>query len=361
MFASLPTRVSFRLSGSAGEPVENPRPKNRLPMNDSQPVRGLGLCSGGLDSILSALVLRDQNIAVEWVAFETPFFAADKARAAAGRTGVPLTVRDITPVYLEMLRNPRRGFGKNMNPCLDCHTLMFRLAGEMMTEGGFDFLFSGEVLGQRPMSQNRNSLRYVEKHSGYEGYVLRPLSARELPETIPERDGRIDRDRLLGIVGRGRKDQIALARQYGVTEYPAPAGGCLLTDRRFSARLRDLFERNPDPPPARIHLLRHGRHFRLDDGGRAVVGRDKADNAGMMEHYDRSVHIYLKTRGFPGPVALIPDPASEADARQAAAICAGYGRAPADAPVSVKVVRPDRREMIEVIPMPADEARRRLI
>lgn len=327
----------------------------------SQPVRGLGLCSGGLDSILSALVLRDQGIEVEWISFETPFFTADKARAAADQTGVPLRVRDITPIYLDMLRNPKRGFGRNMNPCLDCHTLMFQLAGVEMARSGFDFLFSGEVLGQRPMSQNRNSLRYVEKHSGYDGYVLRPLSALRLPPSVPEQDGRVDRERLLGITGRGRKDQIALARRYGVADYPAPAGGCLLTDKRFSMRLRDLFARESDPPVSRIHLLRYGRHFQLHDRARVVVGRDKADNTGLMAHYDRSAHIFLKTRGFPGPVGLVPDPVDADGVRRAAAICAGYSRAPAGTPATVKVVAPDDRWMIEVVPLPPAESRRLLV
>lgn len=327
----------------------------------SQPVRGLGLCSGGLDSILSALVLRDQGVDVEWISFETPFFAADKARAAAEQTGVPLRVRDITAVYLDMLRNPKRGFGRNMNPCLDCHTLMFQLAGEEMERSGFDFLFSGEVLGQRPMSQNRNSLRYVEKHSGHDGYVLRPLSALRLAPTVPETDGRVDRDRLLGITGRGRKDQIALAEKYGVADYPAPAGGCLLTDRNYSIRLRDLLEHDPDPVPSRLHLLRYGRHFRLDDRARVVVGRDKNDNAGIMGQYDRSVHIYLKTRNFPGPVAVIPDPADAGAVREAAAICAGYSRAAKEETAEVTVFAPDGRERIRVVPMPPAEARGRMI
>lgn len=327
----------------------------------SQPVRGLGLCSGGLDSILSALVLRDQGVEVEWISFETPFFAADKARAAADQTGVPLRVRDITPIYLDMLRHPKRGFGRNMNPCLDCHTLMFQLAGEEMKRSGFDFLFSGEVLGQRPMSQNRNSLRYVEKHSGFDGFVLRPLSALRLEPTIPETDGRVDRDRLLGIAGRGRKDQIALAEAYGVTEYPAPAGGCLLTDRNYSLRLRDLLDRDPDPPPTRIHLLRYGRHFRLTDTARLMVGRDKADNIGIMGLYDRSRHIYLKTRGAPGPVALIPDPVGPAEIREAASVCAGYSRAAKEETAEVTVFDSEGRERIRVAPMPAAESRRRMV
>ena len=139
-----------------------------------------------------------------------------------------------------MLKAPNCGYGKHMNPCLDCHALMFRMAGEVMKAKGFDFLFSGEVLGQRPMSQTRPSLRYVEKHSGYDGYILRPLSAKRLEKTIPEKEGRVEREALLGIAGRSRKEQIQLARHFHLTDYPAPAGGCLLTDKGYANRLRDL-------------------------------------------------------------------------------------------------------------------------
>jgi tRNA U34 2-thiouridine synthase MnmA/TrmU len=195
-----------------------------------QTVRALGLCSGGLDSMLSALVLRRQGIHVEWISFETPFFSADKARRAANQTGIPLHVQDITDEYLVMLQAPPAGFGKNMNPCMDCHALMFRKAGFFMQAHGFDFLFSGEVLGQRPMSQTAPSLRYVEKHSGFDGKILRPLSARRLPETDMERQGLVDRNRLLDLSGRSRKPQMALAAEFGIGAYPSPAGGCLLTD-----------------------------------------------------------------------------------------------------------------------------------
>src|SRR5210317_1475360 len=179
----------------------------------NKPVRALGLCSGGLDSMLAGLVLRDQDIDVAWVTFETPFFNAAKARKASNMTGIPLTVKPIFNVYMKMLKNPPAGYGKHMNPCMDCHTLMFKLAGELMQEKNFDFLFSGEVLGQRPMSQNKASLGYVEKHSGFKGYIVRPLSAKNLPLTIPEREGLVDRDRLLDISGRGRNRQIKLAEE----------------------------------------------------------------------------------------------------------------------------------------------------
>ena len=268
-------------------------------------VRALGLCSGGLDSILAGLVLRQQGIAVEWVTFETPFFSAGKAREAARITGIPLRVERITEIYLPMLRNPAIGYGKNMNPCMDCHTLMFRLAGQRMRSEGIDFLFSGEVLGQRPMSQSKTSLRYVEKHSGFEGYILRPLSAKRLPVTIPEASGLVDRERLLDLSGRSRKPQIALAKAFGVTEYPAPAGGCLLTDPNYSRRLKDLFDHQVEVREAELELLKYGRHFRLSDDAKIVVGRTKGENQKMIAHHDPGCDTLMKLKAYPGPTVLI--------------------------------------------------------
>ena len=220
-------------------------------------VRALGLCSGGLDSILSALVLRKNNVEVEWITFETPFFSPEKAIKASKTTGIPLIVKNITEEYLTMLKNPHCGYGRNMNPCMDCHSLMFRIAGGIMEESGFDFLFSGEVLGQRPMSQTLSSLRYVEKHSGYGGYILRPLSAKRLPVTIPEKKGLINRELLLGFSGRSRKPQAALAGEFGISDYPNPAGGCLLTDKGFSRRLKDLFEHQKYFSENELNILKY--------------------------------------------------------------------------------------------------------
>jgi tRNA U34 2-thiouridine synthase MnmA/TrmU len=183
--------------------------------NHENKVRALGLCSGGLDSILSAIVLKNQGIAVEWISFETPFFSSEKARLAASRLQIPLMVRNITRPYLAMLRDPPCGYGQHMNPCMDCHALMFHMAGEVMNDRKMDFLFSGEVLGQRPMSQTRSSLRYVEKHSGCREVIVRPLSAKLLEETLPEKKRLVDRSLLLGLSGRSRKPQIQLARAWG--------------------------------------------------------------------------------------------------------------------------------------------------
>lgn len=324
-------------------------------------VRALGLCSGGLDSILSALVLRDQGIAVEWIAFETPFFSAENARRASQQCGVPLRVRDITPIYLEMIKAPPAGFGKYMNPCMDCHSLMFRLAGDEMTRGGFQFLFSGEVVGQRPMSQTKPSLRYVEKHSGYDGDIVRPLSGRLLPETTPEKNGWIDRERLLDISGRGRKRQIALARQFGVHDYPAPAGGCLLADVGYSSRLRDYMAHNKNMTARALHLLKYGRHLRLSPTAKLIVGRNKRENDAIQGLMDPQVDVVFRTRDFPGPMCLMPDGGDPDTHPLSAAICAGYSKAPEGKPVSVSVSTANGDTVLTVVPAPTKENNDRLL
>lgn len=323
--------------------------------------RGLGLCSGGLDSILSALVLQKQGVYVEWVNFETPFFSSEKAGAASEITGVRLTVRNITPVYLDMLRDPKCGYGKNMNPCMDCHALMFSLAGAMMKEKGFDFLFSGEVLGQRPMSQTKNSLRYVEKNSGFDGYIVRPLSAKRLPETIPEKTGLLNRDMLLDLSGRSRKPQMKMAQELGITDYPAPAGGCLLTDKGYSIRLRDLFDHQNTYPERALHLLRYGRHFRPNDTAKIIVGRTRKDNENILKQYDPSLDTLIRMKSFPGPVVLIPRDASREMIRMGASLCVCYSKAPGNREAEVNIITPGNREVIRVSPADPEEMRQFLV
>ena len=311
--------------------------------------KGLGLCSGGLDSMLSGLVLREQGIHVEWLSFETPFFSSEKARKASKITGIPLSVQSITDLYLDMLKAPNCGYGKHMNPCLDCHALMFRLAGKIMKEKGFHFMFSGEVLGQRPMSQTRPSLRYVEKNSGADGYIVRPLSAKRLDETIPEKNGLINRDLLLGITGRGRKDQIKLAEHFGITDYPAPAGGCLLTDKGYSDRLRDLFKHQLQHTENELQILKFGRHFRINEQTKIIVGRTKADNQEITRYLNKDCDIIIKVHRYPGPVVVIPNGASKEMILLAASMCAGYSKAPGDMPVQVKVQDQAKQDVITVL------------
>ena len=319
--------------------------------NQENKVRALGLCSGGLDSILSAVVLGNQGIAVEWISFETPFFSSVKARRAAAQLHIPLIVQNITQPYLKMLRDPSRGYGKHINPCIDCHTLMFRLAGEVMKDRQMDFLFSGEVLGQRPMSQTRSSLRYVEKHSGYRDLIVRPLSAKLLEETLPEKKGLVDRSLLLGFSGRSRKPQIQLARTWGITDYPAPAGGCLLTESVYSNRLKDIFGHQKDCTENELHLLKYGRHIRLNEQIKIIVGRTLQDNITILDHHDPLLDMVLKTKQIPGPVVLVPLGAGNDEIHQAASICAGYSKAPENMEVAVEVVSPSDVSTLWVVGM----------
>ena len=319
------------------------------------------MCSGGLDSILAALVLRRQGTYVEWVTFETPFFSAQKARRAAQMTGIPLTIKNITSSYIKMLKNPPCGYGQHMNPCLDCHALMFRHAGKIMQDKGFDFLFSGEVVGQRPMSQTKPSLRYVEKNSGFDGYIFRPLSAKILPETIPERKGLLNREDFLDISGRSRKRQIDLARKFGVTDYPAPAGGCLLCDKIFSVRLKDLFKHSETSSETELHLLKYGRHFRPNQDMKIIVGRTQKDNENILKYYRPNKDTIIKVKNFPGPITLINHTDNREDILLAASICAGYSKAKETTPIDVSITTPSGKEIIKISPLAPSDARHLMI
>ena len=311
--------------------------------------------------MLAGLVLREQGIDVEWVTFETPFFNAAKARKASKLTGIPLTVKPIFNVYMKMLKDPPAGYGKYMNPCMDCHALMFKLAGELMQKKSYDFLFSGEVLGQRPMSQNKSSLGYVEKHSGFKGYILRPLSARNLPLTIPEKEGLVDRNRLLDISGRGRSRQIKLAEKFGVTDYPAPAGGCLLTDKNFTNRLKDLFKYQDECTEKELHLLKHGRHFRLNPDAKLIVGRTERDNQNILKYHNPAADTVIDVKDYPSPIALVPHGAKIDSIQLAAAICTGYSKAPKLSPVDVLVKTSGKKKVIQVIAILPEDVARMLI
>ena len=272
-------------------------------------VQAVGIFSGGLDSLLSVRLLMEQGLMPTLVTFTTPFFPPDKAVAGAEALGLPLIQIDIYDDLLPLIKNPPHGLGKNLNPCIDCHALMFRRAGEVLAasdEAGF--LFSGEVVGQRPMSQNPHSLKIVARDSGHWGYVLRPLSAKNLPMTEAEEKGWVDRNRLLGLNGRSRRAQMDLAKSFDLP-IPAPAGGCLLTDVGYSKRLKWLLEQGRDisgwPPPRLAEILKRGRLFDSGAGQWLCVGRNQADNdalASLAEEGDVIFHL----EGAPGPLVLLP-------------------------------------------------------
>jgi tRNA-specific 2-thiouridylase len=297
-------------------------------------IRALGLFSGGLDSMLAAAVLRAQGIDVTLICFVTPFFGAARARESAAHLGLPLMEVDLTDKYLPLIYDPPHGFGRGHNPCIDCHTLMLREAGALMAAAGFDFLFTGEVLGQRPMSQNRGSLNLIARESGFADLLLRPLSAKSLKTTIPEERGWVDRERLLNLSGRGRTRQLALAQEYGISRYPAPAGGCLLTDPRYATRLQELLRHVPEATRIDLELLQYGRHFRLPGGAKAVVGRIQRENE-AIETLISPGDFLLKVVEYPGPLVLGRGVESEADLAAAAGLAAAYSDAPEGAPVTV--------------------------
>jgi tRNA-specific 2-thiouridylase len=322
-------------------------------------IKGIALISGGLDSILAVKVMQEQGVEVEGVAFETPFFSADRAVEASSAIGIPLTVADITEEHLVMLRAPRYGYGRNMNPCIDCHILMLKKAGEMMEARGADCILTGEVLGQRPMSQGKQSLHIVAKRSGYQPYIIRPLSARLLPETMPEKEGKVDRSRLLDIQGRGRKRQMEMAARYRITGYATPAGGCLLTDPGFSKRLRDLFAHDKNMEVRDMELLKVGRHLRLNDETKVIVGRKQRENA-VISELSTDHDIVIKMRDLPGPTVLVPYGCGREDLLRAAGICALYSHAPGDLKAVVEWRTGGAAQCVEIIP-PEEEGVRKLI
>ncbi len=288
-------------------------------------IKAIALFSGGLDSILAVKLIQSQGIEVIGLTFVTPFFSSKAAEESAELIGMPLIIKDITEAHFKLVKAPKRGYGKNMNPCVDCHTLMVKVAGDMMEETHASFIISGEVLGERPMSQRRDALKLVEKDSGYEGYLLRPLSAKLLEETIPEKEGLVDREKLLAISGRSRKVQLEMAEKYGISDFPTPAGGCLLTDEGFSKKLKELLEKDENPSRKSLEALRFGRHFWFEDT-LIIVGRNEKENERLSELAEAD-DLICAAKDFPGPVTLIKGEPTDGALKEAARLTAAYGKA----------------------------------
>ncbi|MFH2124555.1 MAG: thiamine biosynthesis protein [Pseudomonadota bacterium] len=279
-------------------------------------ITALALFSGGLDSILACRVVAAQGIRVVAVKFVTPFFDYDLLASREAyqeqifkKYGIEVLVEDLSDGYLDLLHNPQHGFGKNFNPCIDCKILMLTRARAMMASLGASFLVTGEVLGQRPMSQRRDTLRVIERDSGAERYLLRPLSARLLPETEAEAQGWIDRSKLLNMSGRGRSRQIALAREFGIVDFPSPAGGCILADPILSRRIARIYQGNfvvraEDITVSDICLLLLGRQFLLPGGGWLILGRNEQENARLLTMaQEEDAVLFMPVR--PGPSAIL--------------------------------------------------------
>jgi tRNA-uridine 2-sulfurtransferase len=296
-------------------------------------MKAIALLSGGLDSTLAAKVVLDLGIELEALNFLTVFCTCTNrgetclaSQKAVSALGIPLKVLNVSEEYLHVVKNPKHGYGSNMNPCIDCRIFMMKKAKAYMEEIGASFIVTGEVLGERPMSQRRDSMRLIEKEAGLDGLIVRPLSAKLLPASVPEKEGWVDREKLLKIQGRSRKPQIQLADHFGIRDYPCPAGGCLLTDPGFAKRIRDLIQHHSDFTLNDVHLLKMGRHFRLSPRLKLVVGRNEEENQ-KIQTFSEEGDILLKLFRFPGPLSLLRGEAGEREIEQASAITARYSKA----------------------------------
>ena len=293
-------------------------------------VKAISLLSGGLDSILATELIRRQGIEVITFNVKTPFGIPKKdgsseAAQAAEQLKVPLKVLCVEQDYLRMLRNPKHGYGKNLNPCVDCKIFILKKAKKYAKEIGADFLFTGEVLGERPMSQHGPALKTIAEEAGLKGKLLRPLSAKLLAETVAEKKGLVDRSKLLSIQGRSRKPQFELAKEYDITTFPSPAGGCLLTCEEYSKKLQDLFDNKKHISMTDIALLRMGRHFRIGKN-KIIVGRSEAENRFLAANKMPS-DFFFELSEIVGPTTLLQGPKTKLAIETAAKLTASYSDA----------------------------------
>lgn len=295
-------------------------------------VKALALLSGGLDSTLAAKLILNQGIDVIAVNFVSPFCLCkngeSEAAEAAKQLGVPLKVVNVGDEYLKMVRKPKHGYGRNMNPCIDCRIFIVKKAKKYAKEIGASFIFTGEVLDERPMSQHSRAMKIIEEESGLKGKILRPLSAKLLPETVIEKKGLVNREKLLDVRGRSRKPQIKLAEEFNIKDYPCPAGGCLLTYREYANKLRDLFKHKKRCSMADVSLLKVGRHFRFGEN-KIIVGRNEAENK-ILTAKKAPNDYYFEVPDIGSPIAILQGAKTKNAIRAAAALTAFYSDAKSD-------------------------------
>ena len=322
--------------------------------------KAIVLLSGGLDSRLVVKLLQAQGINIEALHFSNIFHASiykdkktSEAVSAAKEYNIPIKVFDITDELMRLVECPRFGHGSGMNPCIDCRIFILKKAKEYMHKVGAGFIATGEVLGERPMSQRKDALNIIEKEAGLKGYLLRPLSARLLEPTIPEKKGWINREKLLDIKGRSRKPQIELAKKLSVNNYPVPAGGCLLTDKEYSKRVKDLITHKGWAVENAI-LLKYGRHFRIDENSKAVIGRDEKENA-KLEKLKNEKDVMLRTISHPGPTSILKGQASKEKIELMAGITAYFVKKKKCEAIKVEVNENGCQKILEVFPATEEE------
>lgn len=318
--------------------------------------KALALLSGGLDSTLAVKVMLEQGIEVEALNFTSPFCTCtgknagckSEAIRVAEEFGIPIKVMHKGVEYLELVRNPKHGYGKGMNPCIDCRIFLLRKAKEYLAESGADFVITGEVLGQRPMSQRRHTLDIIERESGLAGRLLRPLSAKHFEPTLPEQEGWVDREKLLAIQGRSRKEQMQLAEDLDVKNYPCPAGGCLLTEVSFVSKVRDVFDHSDQLNLRDFRLLKVARHFRVGPRTKALIGRNEAENELLSRNIQPGEAALRWVEGS-SPLGVVMGTVDDALLETASRILLRYTRAEAGAECRVKV-EIDGSERVIVVP-----------
>ena len=320
----------------------------------------IALMSGGLDSLLAARIMLDQGFDVIGLAISTPFFRAEKAaQGSADLLGIPLRVYNVGEDYYEMLANPRYGYGKASNPCIDCHAYMCRVAGEVLRETGADVVVTGEVVSQRPMSQMRNSMAAVFKQSGLKGKLLRPLSAKLLDPSDVELSGLADREKLYDIYGRSRGPQHKLAAELGLTDIPGSAGGCKLTEPMYAPRVFDLLENQLKPTAWHYEQLNLGRQFRFDPQTKMTVGRNQETSEAIRALFDRddapAECAIMTPIDMKGPDIMIQGNVSDEAVRFAGGLMRRYGRVPEGAEPTVELRTGDETRELKVQPLEAAE------
>lgn len=297
--------------------------------------KALAMVSGGLDSILAAKLIKDQGIEVIGICFKSYFFNEENAKKMVKQIDIPLEVIDFSEEHFKMVKNPKHGYGKNMNPCIDCHAMMMRYCGQLLEKFNADFIITGEVLNQRPMSQNRSALDKVKNESGIGGKILRPLCAKNLPPTEMEEKGLVNRENLLDIQGRNRKVQMELAEKWNIVEYPSPAGGCKLTEPNYSKRLKDLLHHKEDVRDRDLELLKIGRHFRVGANSKIISTRTAAEAEVLKKLLTKSDTIFLAA-DFKGSMVIITGEPTEEDIELAGKVTARYSKGKDEEFVTVK-------------------------
>ncbi len=325
---------------------------------------GIVLISGGLDSLLAARVLMEQDLDLIGFHGVLPFVEPDalpeqlKPVQSASRFTIETRVHRCGKEYIDIIRNPAHGYGKHVNPCIDCHIYFIKKAAELMRELKADFVATGEVVGQRPMSQMRHTMNHIEKEVGLRGRLLRPLSAKLLKPTIPEEEGIVNRDLLLGINGRSRKEQLELARKYNIVEFESPSGGCLLTDKHISQRVRDLVEKHEDVDAVDMYLLTIGRHYRISDSAKIIVSRNEKENIELEKYRARADYFFVPE--FKGPAVFVKGTINESEVALIGSIIWRYGKSERTTPCIAVFKQEDFVEMISVSDSATDQCLDRL-